>query len=140
MKIKLALASLLCVSALYADDIVVAPSALPAAAQSFLSQHFKGANIALVKRDLNSFDVTLSDGTEVDFNINGDWTDVDGKYKPIPTSFLPNGVAAKVQAAHNGAAIIDAERQVSGFKLKLNNRMEVYTDAAGNILGQKFDD
>ncbi len=142
MKTKLVLASLLCASALYADrdSLIVAPNALPAPAQSFLSQHFKGANIALVKKDMDSYDVTLNDGTEVDFTLNGDWKDVDGQYKPIPTTFLPNGLAAKVQAAHNGAQIIDVERQISGFKLKLNNRMKVYTDTAGNILGQKFDD
>lgn len=140
MKMKLFLASVLCASFLAADDYVVSPDSLPPAAKSFISQHFKGSTIGLVKRDMNSFDVTLTDGTEIDFNINGQWTDVDGRFKPVPTSFLPNGVASKVSAANGGAAIMEVERNYGGFKFKLNNRMKVYTDLNGNILGQKFDD
>ena len=75
MKTKLALAALLSAGVLYAQDIVIQPSQLPANAQSFLNTHFKGVGIGLVKKDLDSYDVTLTDGTEIDFVINGEWKD-----------------------------------------------------------------
>ncbi|TQR34496.1 hypothetical protein DMB92_00600 [Campylobacter sp. MIT 99-7217] len=139
MKIKLALASLACAGALFAD-IVVAPTALPANAQNFVKQYFGGAQIALVKQDIDSFDVVLNDGTEIDFLINGQWKEVDAKYKPLNTAFLPQAVVAKVKAAQPNAAIIKVEKKINMYKFKLNNMMEVYADLNGNILGQKFDD
>lgn len=139
MKLKIALLALLVGFSSALADMVVAPSTLPANAQNFISTHFKGASIGLVKRDMDSFDVTLTDGTEIDFNINGEWTDVDGKYKAVPTSFLPKGVAAKVQALYPNVALIEIDREISGFKFKFMNGMKVYTDANGNVLGQKFD-
>ncbi|ARE81281.1 PepSY-like domain-containing protein [Campylobacter helveticus] len=140
MKTKLALAALLSAGVLYAQDIVIQPSQLPANAQSFLNTHFKGVGIGLVKKDLDSYDVTLTDGTEIDFVINGEWKDVDGKYKAIPLGFLPSVLVSKVQVSQPNAQIIQVEKEINGYKFKFNNNMEVYADFNGNILGQKFDD
>ncbi|NDJ26969.1 hypothetical protein DMB95_02990 [Campylobacter sp. MIT 12-8780] len=140
MKLKLILASLTCGASFLLADMVVAPNTLPANAQGFIKQNFPAAQIMLVKRDLDSFDVTLNDGTEIDFNINGQWTSVDGKYKAIPTGFLGQAIVSKVRAAQPNAVIIDVDRKIGGFKFKLNNMMEVYTDMNGNVLGQQFDD
>ena len=140
MKTKLALAALLSASVLYAQDMVIQPSQLPANAQSFLNTHFKGVGIGLAKKDLDSYDVTLTDGTEIDFVINGEWKDVDGKYKAIPLGFLPSVLVSKVQVSQPNAQIIQVEKEINGYKFKFNNNMEVYADFNGNILGQKFDD
>lgn len=139
MKFKLALIALFTGLSSLLADMPVAASALPNAAQTFIAKHFKGANIVYVERDMTSFDVTLSDGTKIDFNINGDWTEVKNKFKAVPTSFLPAAVASKVAASQPGAFIVDIDREYSGYKFKFSNRMKVYTDASGNILGQKYD-
>lgn len=141
MKTKLSLVVLLLsVGILYARDMVVQASALPQNASSFVGTHFKNVQIALVKQDTDSFDVTLSDGTEIDFMINGEWKEVDGKYKAIPTSFLPSAVVSKAQATQPNATILEVSKQINGYKFKFNNNMKVYTDMNGNVLGQKFDD
>lgn len=139
MKLKIALLALLVGISSALADMVVPANQLPAAAQNFLSTHFKGVGIGLVERDMDSFDVKLTDGTEVDFNINGEWTQVDGKYKPIPTGFIPSAVLSKVQATQPNAQIMEVDREYGGYKFKFNNRMKVYVDNNGNILGQKFD-
>lgn len=139
MKLKLSLLALLVGFSSLLADVVVAPNSLPANAQNFIASHFKGVSIGLVERDMDSFDVTLTDGTKIDFNIAGEWTEVDGKYKAIPTSFLPANVVQKAKAAQPNAIILQVDREVMGYKFKFNNRMKVYTDTNGNILGQKFD-
>ena len=139
MKLKLVLASLACVGALMAD-VVVSASALPANAQSFVGKYFNNASIALVKQDVDSFDVTLNDGTEIDFMINGEWKEVDSKYKPLNTDFLPAALISKVKAAQPNANIIKVDKKINAYKFKFNNMMEVYTDLNGNVLGQKMDD
>ncbi|EAC1764249.1 hypothetical protein CNW31_05145 [Campylobacter coli] len=137
MKLKLGLAALLGATVLFARDIIVPASELPRNAQDFISKNFKTAQIALVKKDIDSYDVTLNDGTEIDFIITGEWKDVDGKYKALPNSILPN-IMPKISASSN-AQIIEVSREISGYKFELSNQLKIYTDAQGNILGQKFD-
>ncbi|EDI9010474.1 TPA: PepSY-like domain-containing protein [Campylobacter coli] len=137
MKLKLGLAALLGATMLFARDIIVPASELPRNAQDFISKNFKTAQIALVKKDIDSYDVTLNDGTEIDFIITGEWKDVDGKYKALPNSILPN-IMPKISASSN-AQIIEVSREINGYKFELSNQLKIYTDAQGNILGQKFD-
>lgn len=137
MKLKLGLAALLGATVLFARDIIVPASELPRNAQDFISKNFKTAQIALVKKDIDSYDVTLNDGTEIDFIIIGEWKDVDGKYKALPNSILPN-IMPKISASSN-AQIIEVSREINGYKFELSNQLKIYTDAQGNILGQKFD-
>ncbi|EAH6990375.1 PepSY-like domain-containing protein, partial [Campylobacter coli] len=136
MKLKLGLAALLGATVLFARDIIVPASELPRNAQDFISKNFKTAQIALVKKDIDSYDVTLNDGTEIDFIITGEWKDVDGKYKALPNSILPN-IMPKISASSN-AQIIEVSREINGYKFELSNQLKIYTDAQGNILGQKF--
>ncbi|OOX91206.1 hypothetical protein BOP97_03735 [Campylobacter coli] len=137
MKLKLGLAALLGATVLFARDMVVPASELPKNAQDFISKNFRTAQIALVKKDIDSYDVTLNDGTEIDFIINGEWKDVDGKYKALPNTILPN-IMPKISASSN-AQIIEVSREINGYKFELSNQLKIYTDAQGNILGQKFD-
>ncbi|HEA8164090.1 TPA: PepSY-like domain-containing protein [Campylobacter coli] len=137
MKMKLGLAALLGATVLFARDMVVPVSELPKNAQDFISKNFRTAQIALVKKDIDSYDVTLNDGTEIDFIINGEWKDVDGKYKALPNTILPN-IMPKISASSN-AQIIEVSREINGYKFELSNQLKIYTDAQGNILGQKFD-
>ncbi|MCW1352445.1 PepSY-like domain-containing protein [Campylobacter jejuni] len=137
MKLKLGLAALLGATVLFARDIIVPASELPRNAQDFISKNFKTAQIALVKKDIDSYDVTLNDGTEIDFIITGEWKDVDGKYKALPNNILPN-IMPKISASSN-AQIIEVSKEINGYKFELSNQLKIYTDAQGNILGQKFD-
>ncbi|EAL1903028.1 hypothetical protein FDL35_09095, partial [Campylobacter coli] len=130
MKLKLGLAALLGATVLFARDIIVPASELPRNAQDFISKNFKTAQIALVKKDIDSYDVTLNDGTEIDFIITGEWKDVDGKYKALPNSILPN-IMPKISASSN-AQIIEVSREINGYKFELSNQLKIYTDAQGN--------
>ena len=140
MKTKFTFAALFCAVMLYAARMVVPASALPHNAQTFISTYFKNAQIGLVKQDLDSFDVVLNDGTEIDFVINGEWKEIDGKYKAIPMDFLPPQVVSNVKAAQPNAQIFKVDKEIQGYKFEFNNKMQVYTDLNGNVLRQKFDD
>ncbi|EAJ9084550.1 hypothetical protein B6674_04200, partial [Campylobacter coli] len=123
MKLKLGLAALLGATVLFARDIIVPASELPRNAQDFISKNFKTAQIALVKKDIDSYDVTLNDGTEIDFIITGEWKEVDGKYKALPNSILPN-IMPKISASSN-AQIIEVSREISGYKFELSNQLKI---------------
>ena len=113
MKAKLSLLTLLSATVLLAKDMVVPANELPNNAKEFISKNFKAAQIGLVKKDVDSYDVTLNDGTEIDFMINGEWKEIDGKYKALPDSILPD-IMKKASMTQANAQILEVSKEING--------------------------
>lgn len=121
-------------------DWIVPASSLPQKARTFISSTFPGAQIWKVERDGGKFEVKLSNGVDIDFYINGDWKNIDAEWVAIPLTILPAGVANTIRQTYPQAAMIDVEKEWGNYKVKLNNMMELYITAGGQLMGQKFDD
>lgn len=121
-------------------DWIVPVTALPQKSRAFINSTFPGVQIWKVERDGGKFEVKLSNGVDIDFYMNGDWKDIDGGWVTIPFSVLPAAVANTVKQTYPQAAIIEAEKEWGNYKIKLNNFMELYITANGQLVGQKFDD
>ena len=139
MKLKIALLALLAGVSTALAEIVVSASELPKTAQTFISTHFKGVGVGLVKKDMSRFEVLLQDGTRLGFNINGEWVRVGSKYKPIPTSFVPSAVLSKLGAAQGGASVSAVHRELDGYKFRLDNGTRLFVDNNGNVTQSKRD-
>lgn len=140
MKIKSLLAALFCASTLFARDIVVPVNTLPANAKGFVDKYFPQNQIVLVKKDLDSYDVYLNNGIQIDFIINGEWKEVDGNYQPINTAFIPAPIMQVINSRYKGAHVVEIDRKINSYKVKLNNSLELYFILNGQLMGQKFDD
>ena len=121
-------------------DWIVPVTALPQKSRAFIDSTFPGVQIWKVERDGGKFEVKLSNGVDIDFYMNGDWKDIDGEWVTIPFSVLPASVANTVKQIYPQAAIIKVEKEWGNYKIKLNNFMELYITANGQLVGQKFDD
>lgn len=121
-------------------DWIVPVTALPQQSRAFINSTFPGVQIWKVERDGGKFEVKLSNGVDIDFYMNGDWKDIDGEWVTIPFSVLPASVANTVKQTYPQAAIIKVEKEWGNYKIKLNNFMELYITASGQLVGQKFDD
>ncbi|WP_302272179.1 PepSY-like domain-containing protein [Brachyspira aalborgi] len=121
-------------------DWIVPVTALPQKSRAFINSTFPGVQIWKVERDGGKFEVKLSNGVDIDFYMNGDWKDIDGEWVTIPFSVLPASVANTVKQIYPQAAIIKVEKEWGNYKIKLNNFMELYITANGQLVGQKFDD
>lgn len=120
-------------------DMIISPDFLPENIKQFLSTHFK-AQIGLVQRDKKSFEVYLSDGTELEFDMLGNWKEIESKFTPISFDILPANIASIVQNTYANTFLIEVERKIHYYKIKLSNRIELKIDSNGTILSQEFDD
>ena len=127
-------------SSMVFGDWIVPVTALPQKSRAFINSTFPGVQIWKVERDGGKFEVKLSNGVDIDFYMNGDWKDIDGEWVTIPFSVLPATVANTVKQTYPQAAIIKVEKEGGNYKIKLNNFMELYITANGQLIGQKFDD
>ncbi len=138
-KLSLIIAGLLITAAAAFADRVVSPDSLPQAAKDLVSTHFPGKTVQFVEADFNEFEVVLNDGSQLQLAGNGDWKEVES-YTGVPESMLPAAVVQHVKTTYPDILIMKAEKNWNNIEIKLSNRMELYFDTNGNLLGQKFDD
>ena len=126
-------------SNLFADWIVPAES-LPEKARQFIAKNFADSQIWYIENDDGKFEVELSNGIKIDFLYNGDWNEIDAEYVGIPYNVFPPNVANTIRNTYPQTVIISAEKKWGTYEIKLNNIMELYISADGQLIGQKFDD
>ena len=131
--------TILSTSSLFADWVVPA-SSLPQKARAFIRRVYPNVQIWKVERDGGKFEVKLSNGASIDFTLNGNWLNIDGEYNGVPMSVLPQAVANTVRRTYPQARMIDVEKEWGNYKIKLNNMMELYVAANGQLMGQQWDD
>ncbi|KLI18593.1 PepSY-like domain-containing protein, partial [Brachyspira hyodysenteriae] len=61
-------------------------------------------------------------------------------YNAVPFNALPANIANTIKNTYPQAAVIDVEKEWGNYKVKLNNFMELFITADGQLMGQKFDD
>ncbi len=125
---------------LLADDIYIFPEQLPKNALEFIQRYFPNVSILYAEMDKKGYEVQLSNGVEIEFLRNGEFKEIDGNYVAIPFEILPQTVANTVRRTYPNTVITKIERKWNLYEIKLNNMMELYIDANGQLLGQKFDD
>lgn len=116
--------------------------ALPQNSRDFINQHFSGATISSVTEDNSwefwdkdeKYEVRLSNGIKLDFNKNGEVTEVDSnRGEMIPEAALPNNIVSYVKSNYAGAQIISWEKDDDDQEVKLSNGIELEFDAQGNF-------
>lgn len=118
-------------------------SALPKAAQETLSRNFK-SKVSIIKIDkdlgrISEYEVILTDGTEITFDRNGNWDNVEvGVKGKIPSAFIPSAIAGYVKKNMPGTKIIGIDRERSGYDVELSNGVEMKFDKDGRFL--RYDD
>ncbi len=120
----------------FAGDIVIQPNQLPQNSQKFIADTFKDANIVAAQRDSDSFEAILNSGTKIQFNLNGEWDEIES-YTTLPDGLLP--IAVEKAAKSHGGQIIKIDKDFGYFDIKLNNNMKLKIDINGNILKRKLD-
>ena len=112
---------------------------IPQAAQDFIGEYFPEKTVQFAGGNARVLKVALSDGTEIAFAPDGSWHDIKA-YAGVPAGVLPQGIASSVLELYPNVPVMRAEKKWHGYELKLGNRMEMYFDFDGRLLGQKWDD
>ena len=78
------------------NDKPISVNALPAKAQTLLSQHFNGQKVMLATIESGvvsrSYDVVLQNGTKLEFDKKGNLTEIDCKQGIVPVQLIPQTI------------------------------------------------
>jgi hypothetical protein len=121
------------------NDKMITREELPEKAQMFLTKHFDNVEVLYAKaeRDMGivtSYDVVLSGNVKVEFNRSGEWTNVDCEHSQVPNSILPQGVLDYVSTKFAKAYVVEIERGLMGYDVKLSNDLDLDFDKNGKFL------
>ena len=125
-----------------ADDRPIPVEQLPAAAKAFVKEHFPEHPIVYAKIDIEmqktEYEARLNDGSKVEFDEQGNWTQVECHYKAVPAALVPKAVADYVKAKFPDIAITMISRKWYGFEVELMGDLDLRFDKEGAFIG--FDD
>jgi hypothetical protein len=83
---------------------------------------------------VTSYDVVLEGDVKVEFNRSGDWTSVDCERSRVPNGVLPQGVLDYVTKRFAGAYVVEIEKGLRGYEVKLSNDIDLEFDKDGKFL------
>lgn len=125
-----------------ADERPIEVSQLPKAAQEFIAKNFSNQAVlyANVDREVldTDYQVRLEDGTKIDFNGKGQWTEISNKRTGIAHSIIPNKLIDYVGKQYPEAHFLSIERNSRDYEIKLSNGIELTFTLDGKLIG--FDD
>ena len=121
------------------NDKMITREELPKEAQMFLTQHFEGIEVLYAKADcdmgiVTSYDVVLEGGVKIEFNRSGEWTSVDCEKGQVPNGVLPRGVLDYVSKRFAEAYVVEIEKGLRGYEVKLSNDIDLEFDKDGKFM------
>lgn len=120
-------------------DEIVSYDRLPGDAKNFILTYYPGAQIAGVIMDKNhgrtTYEVSLYNGHELEFDAEGQWTDVDAPYgQTVPAGIVPPAIAAYVADNYSVTGINEISRDNRGYEVELNTGVELIFDRDGKFV------
>ena len=119
-------------------------ASLPENSQVFLSTYFTSAGYTVERVERNNpaesngavYEVKLKYGTEIDFNVGGDWIDVEGGgNEAIPDGFILEKIRNHVYATYPTARFHEIKKHTNGnFEVELTNDVDLLFNSAGDLL------
>ena len=128
--------ALVAVQLAFAGDV----KQLPLTARNFINRYFTDPQISHIKIETGilgskSYEVLLTDRTEIDFDSNGNWTDVDCKKAAVPEALIPVSVKEYVKTNFPQEVITKIERRRSGVEVELANDYSLKFNSKGKFVG-----
>ena len=117
---------------------------LPAAAQQFVKTHFAAEKVVFAKMESEFFDksyeVLFASGNKVEFDKQGNWTDVKCKYSQVPADVVPQAIRKFLDSRYPNVQILTLEKDRYSYEVKLSNRWEIKFDTQFNVIDLDQDD
>lgn len=122
-------------------ETIIQEAELPVQAKSFIDSYFGSYTVLKIERDTRSveeyYEVHLTDGTQIDFDKEGVWTEVDGNGRTIPTGFIHPQIVAYITANHPTTSVESIGKEVYGFNVDLLNNLDLRFNGTGDFLGME---
>lgn len=121
----------------FADERPIQVGQLPEKVRSFVATYFEGTTIDFAqienRASLVQYEIVLSDGSELQFNKQGKWTEIKRKKSAVPSAIIPSKIQTYINVTYPNAFIKEVEHDdrlyelilSNGFKLTFNSSLKL---------------
>ncbi len=121
----------------FADSNPIPAERLPQAAKSFVEKEFADAKIIYAERDVDGYLCRLDNDIEIEFNLKGVWTKMDGSVRTnLPDSVIPQSINTYVKTNYPKFGITQIEKGRYGYKVELNSKHNLKFTRQGKFIGK----
>ena len=128
---------------LFAEDKPVTFEQLPQSAQLLIKENFSSLTVARATfdsdRDDNNYEVMLSDSTTIEFDKNGNWTEIECQNAAVPANLVPEAIAQHVAEKYAGATIQKIEKEDNRIEVTLSTNEEITFNARFEVIEVDMD-
>ena len=111
------------------NDKPISVNALPAKAQTLLSQHFNGQKVMLATIESGvvsrSYDVVLQNGTKLEFDKKGNLTEIDCNQATVPDQLIPQAIRNYLKENYPAQAVKKIEMDKNEYEVELANGLDL---------------
>lgn len=111
------------------NDKPISVNALPAKAQTLLSQHFNGQKVMLATIESGvvsrSYDVVLQNGTKLEFDKKGNLTEIDCNQATVPDQLIPQAIKNYLMENYAGQSVKKLEMNKNEYEVELANGLDL---------------
>lgn len=138
--LSILLLALAAVQFAFAGDVITRDAKqLPLTARNFISQYFAQSQISHIKIETGmlgskKYEVLMTDRTEIDFDGNGNWTEIDCRKAAVPAALVPASVSEYVRTNFPQEIITKIERERSGIEVELSNDYSLKFNSKGRFV------
>ena len=111
------------------NDKPISVNALPVKAQTLLSNHFNGQKVMLATIESGvvsrSYDVVLHNGTKLEFDKKGNFTEIDCKQGIVPAQLIPQAIKNYLKDNYAGQSVKKIEINKNEYEVELSNGLDL---------------
>lgn len=117
-------------------DVIVTEQQLPSKAKAFISDYYPSVKVSKVTKDNSEYEVILSNRHQIEFNLAGEWMDVDAPTgETVPTGFYPADIDTYIGENLGGTGINEVSRENYGYDVELVDGRDLRFSTTGSFLG-----
>ena len=122
-----------------AQETIIVRKQLPLNAQKLIKTNFSDKTIDYIIADKElistDYSVKFADGSEIDFNSEGNWTEIDCKKNAIPSKIVKSSIANYVKEKFPNTHIVKIEKEIfNREEIKLSNGLELEFNSKGEYV------
>lgn len=120
------------------NDKPIQVSQMPQKAQTFIQHHFGDCKVAMAKMESDflqkSYDVIFTNGNKVEFDRQGNWTEVNCKFTVVPEELVPAAIRRYVAENYPDTKIVKIELDRNDYEVQLSSGWELKFDTDFQII------
>lgn len=125
-------------SAAIANEKPIEINKLPQTAQTFISKNFSNVKVSYATVDEEVFSkeykVVFVDGSKVEFDKKGNWTEIDCKATNVPDTAVPATILTYITTNKPQTKILKIDKDDRGYEVKITGGLELKFDLKQNFI------